>query len=121
MTLEADLFTALRSLVGNRVSPNVFPQPPAAPSWPAIRYSFVSIVPIVDICGDGDDSTAIPTVQLDVVAQSYKDVRALRLSVMAAMAAFDPPAILGLSTGTYDEETKTYREILQYEFYGSSP
>src|SRR5678815_3100490 len=120
MTIEADIFTALKSLVGNRVSPNEFPQPPAVPTWPAIRYTIIDTIPVVDICGDGDDSTATPRIQLDVVATTYTAVRALRLQVMAAMRTFTPPAILDSSGGDYDPETKTYREQLDYLFHGSS-
>jgi len=120
MTLEASLFAALKSLVGNRMSPNAFPQPPAVPTWPAIRYTIIDAVPVVDICGDGDDATAEVRVQLDLVAEKYVDVRALRLQVLSAMASFTPPAILELSSGVYDAETKTHREILQYVFHGSS-
>jgi hypothetical protein len=120
MTVETDLFTALGPLVGSRVAPVIFPQPPAVPTWPAIRYTFVDSVPIVDICGDGDDQTAELRVQLDVVATTYKAARALRLQVMAAMRTFVPPAILELSLNDYDTDTKTYREILSYTIHGSS-
>lgn len=120
MSLENDLFSALKSLVGNRMSPNEFPQPPAVPVWPAIRYTIIDSVPDIDICGDGDDQIATPRVQLDVVATTYAAARALRLSVMAAMKAFVPPAILDDSGGDYDADTKTYRERLDYIFHGSS-
>ena len=120
MTTEVDLFAALASLVGNRVAPIVFPQPPAVPTWPAIRYQIIDSVPVVDQCGDGDDLTAQIRVQLDVVAQTYKAARALRLQVMAAMRLFSPPAILEDSRGDYDSDTKTYREILDYTLHGSS-
>lgn len=120
MSLEQDLFAALRTLVGNRVAPVTFPQPPAVPTWPAIRYTIVSNVPVVDICGDGDDETAEPRVQLDLVASEFKQVRALRLQVMAAMRLFVPPAILENTSSQYDDETKTFREIMDYIFYGSS-
>lgn len=120
MSLEADLFAALKSLVGNRMSPNEFPQSPAVPVWPAIRYTFVDTIPEVDVCGDGDDDTATPRVQLDVVATTYTAARALRLQVMAAMRTFSPPAIIESSSGLYDAETKTFREILDYTFHGSS-
>jgi len=121
MTIEADVFTALKSLVGNRVAPVIFPQSPVVPTWPAIRYNFVDTVPIVDICGDGDDETAEIRLQLDVVATTYIGARALRLQVMSAMAVFDPPAILQSSSSEHDPETKTYREILDYLLNGSTP
>jgi len=120
MSIENDLFTALKTLVGNRVAPNEFPQPPIVPVWPAIRYTFVDNIPEHDICGDGDDTTATPRIQLDVVATTYAAARALRLQVMAAMRSFTPPAMLENSSGFYDEETKTQREVLQYTIHGSS-
>ena len=119
MTLEADLFTALKTLVGNRVAPVVFPQPPAVPTWPAIRVT-IDLSPLIDICGDGDDATANTRVQLDVVAKDYEQARSLRLNVKAQMEAFAPPATLEFSSSEYDAETKTYREILQYSVHGSS-
>lgn len=121
MSLETDLYSALKSLVGNRVSPVIFPQPPAVPTWPAIRYTVISNVPVTDICGDGDDETSEPRVQLDVVASTFTGARSLRLQVMAVMRTFSPPAILENSSNEYDAETKTYREIMEYIFYGSSP
>jgi Protein of unknown function (DUF3168) len=120
MILENALFVALAPLVGSRMSPNIFPQPPDIPTWPAIRYTFISTVPIQDLCGDGDDDTADTRVQLDIVAKTFKAVRQLRLDVIAAMQSFDPPARVELSSSDYDAETKTYREILDYSFYGSS-
>lgn len=120
MSLETDLFSALKSLVGNRVVGVMFPQPPAIPTWPAIRYTFIDVVPVVDICGDGDDTTATPRVQLDVVHNTFKEARTLRLQVMAVMRTFTPPAILEISSSQYDEETRTFREILDYTIHGSS-
>jgi len=121
MSVEADIFTALQSLVGKRVAPVIFPQAPVVPTWPAIRYSFIDSVPIVDACGDGDDDTAEIRLQLDVVATTFSAARSLRLQVMAAMAVFDPPATLQSSTSDFDAETKTYREILDYMLHGSTP
>jgi len=120
MSVEDDLFSALKSLVGNRVRPVIFPQPPAIPTWPAIRYTIIDSVPIVDICGDDDDQTAETRVQLDIVALTFAAVRDLRLQVMAAMKTFDPPATLQLSSSEYDFETKTFREMLDYLLNGST-
>lgn len=119
MSIEVDLRSTLGTLVGNRVAPVVFPQPPAEPTWPAIRTS-VSYSPIIDICGDGDDTTSDITVQLDVVAETYDAGRALRLQVMTRMRTFTPPATLTFSSSEFDEETRTFREILQYSVHGSS-
>lgn len=121
MSLEVDLFNALGYLVGNRMSPTIFPQPPLVPTWPAIRFTFISTVPNEDLAGDGDDDTSDVRVQLDLVAENWKQVRQLRLDVMTIMDTFDPPARLQLNSSEHDTETRTYREILEYHFYGSSP
>lgn len=119
MSLENDIFSALKSLVGNRVAPVEFPQPPAVPTWPAIRYTIIT-TPIQDICGDGDDSTSEQRVQLDVVAATFDGARTLRLQVIAAMQGFVPPARMESSISTKDQATKTYREILEYSIHGST-
>jgi hypothetical protein len=115
---ETDLEALLKPLVGNRVTANTFAQV-VTPIWPAIRYTF-SNTPLVDSLGDGDDETSERSVQLDVVAVNDSQARALRLSVMAAMRTFDPPAILDNDFSTFDDETKTHRKILQYTFHGST-
>jgi hypothetical protein len=121
MTLEAELFADLKPLVNNRVYPSVFPQPTSGlPVWPAIRYAIVSSVPVEDLCGDGDDTTADVRVQLDVVASTYSAMRTLRLQVMAVMVNFYIPARLDLSMDDYDVETKTHRGTLDYMISGSS-
>jgi len=118
MTLDVALFTALKSLVGNRVAP-YFPQPPLVPTWPAIRYS-IERVALVDVCGDGDDDTAEQTVTLEIVATTDTAARALRLQVLSAMKNFDPPATAGFSHAEEDPETKTFREIQEFLIHGSS-
>ena len=121
MTIEADLFTALRSLVNDRCYPLAFPLTPPRPAWPAIRYSFVSTVPEIGICGDTGDEASSFRVQLDCVDVTFKEARALRDSVMAAMATFDPPAVLENSASQFDAETKTCLESLEYVLHASSP
>jgi len=117
--LPASLFTALSSLVSNRVYPITFPLA-TPPIWPAIRYTIVSNVPSIEICGDGGDLTADARVQLDLVANSFAALRTLRASVMTAMVTFVPPTIFENSTDDYDAETKTYRTIMDYMIYASS-
>lgn len=126
MSLEDDLFQTLAAIpavnvqaspLEGRAYPSVFPQ---SFTLPAIRYVFVDVVPVTDLCGDGDDDTAVPRIQLDAVANTFKAARALRLSIMAAMRTFVPPAILEISSMDYDAETKTHRATLDYTFHGSS-
>lgn len=129
MSLENNLFTALSAIpqVARTnpsmfaVHPVMFPQPARyAPEWPAIRYTFISSVPVVDQCGDGDDDTSDTRVQIDVVATTYSEARLVRNEVMNIMAGFLPPAILSLDFDTFDEETKTFRCVLDYEVYPST-
>jgi hypothetical protein len=121
MTIEADLYTALSSLVSNRCYPLAFPLSPPIPTWPAIRYTIVSQVPALALCGDSGDEAADFRIQLDLVALTFKGARDLRTQVMAAMASFDPPAILQDGNSQFDQETKSYLETLDYLIYPSSP
>ena len=121
MTIEADLFTKLKTLVANRVYPETFIQPNGAlPVWPAIRYSFTSAVPDAAICGDSGDLAPDTRIQIDVVDRTFLATRTLSRSVMTAMETFAPPVILENGMHEYDAETKTYREILDYMIYKST-
>jgi hypothetical protein len=120
MSVETDLFTALSDLVDDRCYPITFPQTGGVPVWPAIRYTLVSVVPAIALCGDSGDEAADTRVQLDVVASSYSAMRALRLDVQAAMRTFVPPAIFENSSDQYDSETKTYRSQVDYIIYKSA-
>lgn len=125
MSLKSDLFDALGPLVSNgsvhRCYPDVFPQPPAVPVWPAIRYSVISGEVFPDICGSGADQTDDVLVQIDAVAPTGTARDALRLSIRNAMSTFQPPATLqGVPREEYDAETKTYRASMDYVIYGSS-
>jgi Protein of unknown function (DUF3168) len=122
VSIESQLFTALRGLVSDRVYPTEFPQPEGnePPVWPALRFSIVSSVPVEDLCGDGDDTTADVTVQVDVVATTFDAMRALRLQVMAAMRTLPTPARLSSDFAVRDAETSTHRAVMTYEVSGSS-
>jgi len=120
VSLESDLKTALGALVDGRFFPNKFPQSPATPVWPAIRYTIVSVVPSVDLCGDGGDETADKRVQFDIVGLGYSAVKAIRDQVLPIMKTFDPPAIWDGEFNDFDPDTKTDRCTLDYLFFPSS-
>jgi hypothetical protein len=120
MSIESDLYQTLRGYVADRVYPLTFPQPVSDARWPSIRYTFISADPGEDICGDGGDGTADYRVQLDLVHTTYAALRVLRLQVLAAMDAFQPPAIWSGELEAYDAETKTYRSSLDFLLYPSS-
>ncbi len=121
MTIEASIFTALGPLVSNRVYPVSFPLTGAVPVWPAIRYTFISVVPTLTICGDGGDETADTRVQIDAVATTFSAARALRTQIMTAMRTFYPPAEFETSNSEDDPVTKTYRERIDFVIRASSP
>lgn len=120
MSLETDLYAALAPLVSNRCYPVIFPLTPPNPAWPAIRYTFVSQIPAIALCGDGGDESIDSRVQLDCVAATFAAARTLRAQVLSEMQTFDPPAVLQSSLSQYDAETKTWRELLEYQVNPSS-
>lgn len=109
MTLEADIFTALRGIVDDRVYPIVLPQNPVVPITPAIRYQFVSFAPDLDVCGSGADATAETRTQVDVFSTSYTTARSLRQQVITAMTGMDIPTALEGGFDDYESELKLYR------------
>lgn len=117
MSVEADLFTALKGLVGNRMYRGTFPQSDSLMTWPAIRYSFISTVPIISVCGDATDATADIRLQIDLVDHDSDAAHALRAQVRTAMQAFTPPAINEGGFEQFDAETKTHRVVLEYVIY----
>lgn len=124
MSLEDDIFEKLAPLVmisasplKGRVYPNTLPQ---QFTYPAIRFQTVSQVPFVDLCGDGDEETDETHIQIDVVDNEYDPMMALVRSVRAAMATFDPPAILDFFNTDFDAETRSHRGLLEYSFHGST-
>jgi hypothetical protein len=119
VTVEADLFAALGPLVSDRVYPLAFPLIPPVPAWPGIRYSFISETPFPGLCGDTGDEGSDVRVQVDLVDTTFVSMRALRLSVMSAMSAFDPPTICENTFDTFDAETKTWRCTFDFIVYKS--
>jgi len=115
------IFTALRSLVADRVYPNEFPQGDPLPVWPAVRYTIVSTNPAPTLCGsDGEDVDDV-TVFIDAVAVTYPQMRTLKAQVIAALEGTDPPCVRQVGgTETFDGETRTHRAVLTYLFQQSS-
>ena len=114
-----EIFTALGPLVANRVYPVTFPQAPAVPVWPAIRYTPIGGTMQSTSCGDANDPDI--SIQIDVVATTFSAVITLTESVKTAFNTFSVPAVLeNFQIFDYDAETKTHRAILQYTIAGSS-
>jgi hypothetical protein len=111
-------------LVDGRYFPVRFPAVagmPSKPTWPAIRGVQVGVETFPDICGDAAEDQDSPRVQLDIVstiAGGYDAHAQLRSQVKAAMANFPVPALIELELEDTDEETATYRSILDYSLQG---
>lgn len=118
--ISAVVREALRGLVAGRCYPNTFPQAPAVPVWPSIRYSVISQQPVADICGTGDVSTDDTRIQVDIVAKTYGAAITLRDQVITAMVGLDPPAARDGGFEDYDAETETHRCTLDFIFCASS-
>ena len=122
MSIESELYSALKGLVSNRVHRSVFPQPPATPVWPAIRFTMVSGTNAEDISGTGDLDTDDVLYQIDIVAETFAEVDSLTAQVVAAMQAFPRPnSRTGRRADPYDPVTKTERVSLDYLIQQSSP
>ncbi|WP_219209451.1 DUF3168 domain-containing protein [Variovorax boronicumulans] len=130
MSLEKEIFVALKGLVPVpvvppdppqwRVYPLTFPQAPAVPDVPAIRYVFVSSEVIEDLCGDDGDNTPNTRTQIDLLERTFPLARALRLQVIAAMGSLATPTRFAGGFDDYDPELKLYRCSLDFISYPSS-
>lgn len=121
MTVKSQIFDALKSLVENRVYPDRFPQPPAQPTWPSIRFTLIGGAVAADLCGDGTEESDDQRVQIDWVANNDAERAALTPLIRAAMKTIDPPCVMqGTPTETWDAETKTYRASADWIAFGSS-
>lgn len=120
MSLEADIFNALKGLVGNRVYPLVLHQSQTVPITPAIRYQFISSEINGDVCGDGGDATANTRTQVDVYSTDYMTTRTLRQQVIAAMTAISKPTTWEGGSDDYESDLKLYRCSMDFITFPSS-
>lgn len=128
MSIETVLFSRLRlipqlALAGGRyaVYPDVFPEAPAMPVWPALRYTLAGGTIYPDLAGSGDEDGDDVRVQIDAVAATSLARRELWNAVRDAMKGLDPPAVLQApAVFSYDSETKTWRAMGDFILYSSS-
>lgn len=120
-TVPQAIFAALRALVSDRVYPNEFPQGNPLPVWPAIRYAIITGDPSPTLCGSADEDEDDVVVFIDVVAETYPAMRALKAQVIAALQSTDPPCSRQAGgQESPDGETKTQRVTMTYRFQQSS-
>lgn len=120
MSFEQVVYSALAPLVANRVHAVTFPQQPATPITPAILFTFVSDEPGQDICGAGTDAVTDTRVQVDVYSTTFDSARALRLQILAALAALSPPVIFQGGFSTYEPDLKLHRCSMDFIVFPSS-
>lgn len=108
--LEEYVFTTLGPIVSGAVHPVVVPQSSA---YPCIRYATVIATPESSTCGSS--GLVRSHLQIDIFAQEYAQVRALREQVVEAMRErFQLENILVGEFEDFDIEPKLYRRILTY-------
>jgi Protein of unknown function (DUF3168) len=112
---------ACKSIFNGRFYPDTFLQRDGGlPQWPAGRYTIIDAVNAETVCGTDDQTTDDTRVQIDVVANNYAERETLVEQVIAAMMNLDPPASRVNLFKTFDEDTRTYRTVLDYIFYPST-
>lgn len=110
--VEIRLYDILKSLVSNRVYPNLATQGAARPY---IVYSNVSSVPDTSFCGTTRDSERL--FQVDVYSDNHSDMCALRESTITALIASPyVEAVEGFNTD-YEQDTKLFRALISVRFW----
>jgi hypothetical protein len=121
--IVAAITTALKPLVGGRVTTRRFAWGAAGPVWPAIRINFISGNPTQDICGDGGEEVADYRVQIDVGDLETKGEASfltLCSQVMVAMALLGTEYRWSGMLDSYDEELKVNLRHIDFIVYLSS-
>ncbi len=113
--------TDLVALVSTRVYPSTFKQKDGGlPQWPAIRYSIIDSENSPTVCGTDDESTDDTRIQVDIVADTLREVNEILPFVIASMQVTDPPCYRDGLRKTFDEETRTHRAIVDFVFTPST-
>lgn len=124
LSVSQALTTALGPLVEQRVYARTFVQPSGdLPTWPSIRFAFVSVASDVTICGDGGDESADYRVQIDLVLERSKgevEFQSLRSQLLAVMQALGSTFVWAGQRDEFDADTKTNRCSLDYLVYQSA-
>lgn len=112
MSVEGDIQSVLATLVSGRAYPIEAPQ---FCERPYIVYTVISNVPQLSL--DGPTGAENRRIQIDVWGDSYGAVKALEISIKAAMAA---SAVVNVPLSTmdgYEPETGLYRIMVEYSVW----
>ena len=109
---EVRLYDILKTLVANRVFPNLATQ---STITPYIVYSNISSVPDTAICGTTRDSERL--FQVDIYHLNHADMCALRETTITALIASPyVEAVEGFSTD-YESDTALYRALISVRLW----
>ena len=117
MTVEADIYTALKSLVGNRVYPDIAPINAARPY---ITYSQIGGA-VVTFLEKAVASKKNGRFQFDVWADTRASCASVALQVEAALmtsALFEAEPI-GAQESAYDYDMALYRSMQDFSVWSS--
>jgi hypothetical protein len=110
--IEQSLFTALSGLAGGRVYPLTAPD---SPTKPFIIYQNIANTPEVTLAnGVPINNTRM---QIDCYDKTYAAVKALAVSVQAAMAAASFTNVPLMNQDLYEQDVKLYRVQLDYSLW----
>lgn len=117
MTIESSIYTALKTLVSNRVYRDIAPQ--TVTDLPRITFQTVGGTSINFV-----DSATIPSkrnarVQVNVWHNRRDDANALARQVEETLRAYAAlhTTVLGGFVATFEEETKLYGTMQDYSFW----
>jgi len=110
MSLESSLQTLLGGLVSGRCYPMVAP---AGTATPYICFQNISGSPfVINAVTSGN-----PKIQIDIIGTGYSQVKTLAASVRAALLISSLANSQEMEFDDFTEETRSYRVIMQYEFW----
>lgn len=118
MIAAVQLEAVLNSLVGNRVYADVATEHDDS-TLPYITYTDVSTVPENTL--DGYTGHEWVRMQIDVWHDDKYQGILLANKVINAINSNIHPSIYGGKTGMYDADSKLYRQLIEYEFWQTTP
>lgn len=112
MAVEGDIRTSLADLVSGRCWPLLAPLNAQAPY---ITYQVISMVP--DMTLKGPNGLKNSRVQIDCVADTYPEVKALAIEVSDTLDTDFVQVVMLGGHDTYDEESKRYGFSQDFSFW----
>jgi hypothetical protein len=113
-TLERKLYAALRDKLDSSVPVYPVMIPQDAP-YPCVRYSTTLAVPASSLCGSS--GLVNSSVQIDVWAHEFAQLRGLREDILTVMQQFEMENILQSEMDLYEPDYRAYQRILSFSVW----